>query len=114
LKKESSTSDAPAKNYVPAIGELKVLTGFDESGKPLVRAPKRDITTRMLLLHTAGFGYDFFNATYLRLATDHGQPSVITSSMASLATPLLFDPGRPVGIRHEHRLGGSRRRRHHG
>jgi methyl acetate hydrolase len=47
----------------------------------------------MLLLHTAGFGYDFFNEQYLRLATDHGQPSVITSSMASIATPLLFDPG---------------------
>jgi methyl acetate hydrolase len=47
----------------------------------------------MLLLHTAGFGYDFFNASYLRLATDHGQPSVITASMAALTTPLLFDPG---------------------
>jgi methyl acetate hydrolase len=47
----------------------------------------------MLLLHTAGFGYDFFNETYNRLATDHGQPSVITSSAAALRTPLLFDPG---------------------
>jgi methyl acetate hydrolase len=85
--------DAPAKRYAPAIGELQVLDGFDGSGKPVLRAPKRDITTRMLLLHTAGFGYDFFNEQYLRLATDHGQPSVITSSMASIATPLLFDPG---------------------
>jgi methyl acetate hydrolase len=85
--------DAPAKHYVPAIGALQVLDGFDGAGKPVLRAPKRDITTRMLLLHTAGLGYDFFNEQYLRLATEHGQPSVITSSMASIATPLLFDPG---------------------
>src|SRR6476646_7497488 len=82
--------DAPAKNYVPDIGKLEVLDGFDADGKPKLRAPKRDITTRMLMLHTAGLGYDFFNANYLRLAQDHGQPSVITCSKASLMTPLLF------------------------
>ncbi len=84
--------DAPARNYIPAIGELQVLDGFDADGGPVTRPPKRDITTRMLLLHTAGFGYDFFNTEYKRLA-DGGQPSVVTSSKAALATPLLFDPG---------------------
>jgi methyl acetate hydrolase len=85
--------DAPAKTYVPQIGELQVIEGFDEHGEPKLRAPKRDVTTRMLLLHTAGFGYDFFNAHYNRLAQEKGQPSVITSSKAALMTPLLFDPG---------------------
>ncbi len=85
--------DAPAKTYVPDIGKLQVIEGFDDAGKPKLRAPKRDITTRMLLLHTAGFGYDFFNETYNRLAQQHGQPSVITASKAALTTPLLFDPG---------------------
>jgi len=85
--------DAPAKTYAPAIGNLKVLDGFDEKGTPKLRAPKRDVTTRMLLLHTAGFAYDFFNETYNRLAQKHGQPSVITASHASINTPLLFDPG---------------------
>lgn len=56
--------DAPAKTYAPEIGKLQVLDGFDDAGKPKLRAPKRDVTTRMLLLHTAGFGYDFFNETY--------------------------------------------------
>ena len=28
----------------------------DDDGTPRLRPPKRDITTRMLLLHTAGFG----------------------------------------------------------
>jgi methyl acetate hydrolase len=85
--------DAPAKTYAPAIGKLQVLDGFDAAGAPKLRAPKRDITTRMLLLHTAGLGYDFFNGNYNRLATEHSQPSVITASHAALNTPLLFDPG---------------------
>ncbi|CAB4655220.1 unannotated protein [freshwater metagenome] len=85
--------DAPAKNYAPALGKLQVLDGFDDAGNPITRAPKRDVTTRMLMLHTAGFGYDFFNAQYNRLAEDHGQPSVITASRGSIETPLLFDPG---------------------
>ena len=85
--------DAPAKNYSPAIAKLQVLEGFDDSGQPMLRLPKRDMTTRMLLLHTAGFGYEFFNATYNRLAKEHGQPSVVTATRAALQSPLLFDPG---------------------
>ena len=85
--------DAPAKNFAPEIGRLQVLDGFDGDGNPVLRPPKRDITTRMLMLHTAGFGYDFFNEKYNRLAENHGQPSVITASRASIETPLLFDPG---------------------
>jgi methyl acetate hydrolase len=85
--------DAPARTYAPAIGDLQVLEGFDAAGNPRLRPPRRDITTRMLLLHTAGLGYDIFNEHYLRLAQERGQPSVITATRASLATPLLFDPG---------------------
>ena len=85
--------DAPAKQYVPALGDVQVLDGFDDGGQPVLRAPRRDTTTRMLLLHTAGFGYDFFNEQYNRMATEHGQPSVITSSKAAMTTPLLHDPG---------------------
>lgn len=85
--------DAPASDYVPEIGTLQVIEGFDNNGEPQLRAPKRPITTRMLMLHTAGFGYDFFNENYNRLANEKGQPSVITGSKEALMTPLLFDPG---------------------
>lgn len=84
--------DAPASQYAPDIGKLQVIEGFDSGGTPRLRAPKRAITTRMLLLHTAGFGYDFFNETYNRLAQEQGQPSVITASKEALMTPLLRDP----------------------
>ncbi|WP_316168458.1 MULTISPECIES: serine hydrolase domain-containing protein [unclassified Bradyrhizobium] len=85
--------DAPAKRYVPEIGKLQVIDGFDAEGEPILRAPKRDITTRMLMTHTAGLSYDFINHTYNRLAQEKGQPSVITATKACLMTPLLFDPG---------------------
>jgi methyl acetate hydrolase len=85
--------DAPARTYAPDIGKLQVIEGFDAKGEPKLRPPKRDVTTRMLMTHTAGFGYDFFSQIYNRLAQEKGQPSVITSSKASLMTPLLFDPG---------------------
>ncbi|MFE1599370.1 serine hydrolase domain-containing protein [Methylobacterium sp. ID0610] len=85
--------DAPARTYLPEIGRLQVIEGFGEDGAPRLRAPRRAITTRMLLLHTAGLGYDIFNPTYRRLAEERGQPSIITGSRAALATPLLFDPG---------------------
>lgn len=84
--------DAPAKIHAPALGNVQVLEGFDETGAPRLRAPKRDITTRMLLLHTAGFGYDMFNANYLRLIRECGQKRPSASSKASLLIPLLFDP----------------------
>lgn len=85
--------DAPASEYLPALGDIQVLDGFDDAGQPVLRAPKSAITTRHLLLHTAGFGYDFFNENYARLATDHGQPSIVTATARALQTPLLFDPG---------------------
>lgn len=85
--------DAPAKQYAPEIGEIQVLEGFSEDGQPQLRPPRRDITTRHLLLHTAGFGYDFFNENYKKLTSEHGYLSPLTGTRQSLNTPLLFDPG---------------------
>ncbi|GLZ88579.1 1,4-butanediol diacrylate esterase [Metapseudomonas resinovorans] len=85
--------DAPARDYVPIIDELKVLEGFDSDGTPRLRPPRKQITTRMLLLHTAGLGYEFFNENYKRLSQEQGQPSIISGSLAALKTPLLFEPG---------------------
>ena len=85
--------DAPAKRYVPEIGELQVLEGFGGDGAPQLRPPKRDVITRMLMLHTAGFGYPYFSAALKRLAAEHGQPDPRLGLRRGLMTPLLFDPG---------------------
>ena len=85
--------DAPAKRYLPEIGELQVLDGFGGDGALKLRPPKRDVTTRMLMLHTAGFGYPYFSAALKRLAAEHGQPDPRLGLKRGLMTPLLFDPG---------------------
>lgn len=85
--------DDVAKKYVPELASVSVLDGFDAQGEPMLRAPKSDITVEQLLLHTAGFGYDFFNQDLIKYGQKRNVPSVATGSMASLATPLLFDPG---------------------
>lgn len=85
--------DAPAATWVPEISQLRVIEGAGADGAPILRAPKRDITTRMLLLHTAGFGYPTYDATYRRLGLQLSQSSSASAVKESLMLPLLFDPG---------------------
>ena len=104
-RRACSTSTRRPKEYAPRIGKLQVLTGFDAAGNPQLRPPRTRHHHPQLLLHTAGLGYDFFNETYNRLANEHGQPSVVTATRASITTPLLFDPGERWEYGIEHRLG---------
>lgn len=85
--------DDAAKRYVPEIAEIQVLDGFDSSGQPKTRAPKRDITVNDLMLHTAGFCYEFFSHDDLKYRNAKGIPTVVSSSFASIRTVLLHDPG---------------------
>ena len=82
-----------AKKYVPEIADMMVLDGFDAQGAPSVRPPKSDITVSQLLLHTAGFGYDFFNHDLFRYGAAKNVPSVMSASMASMRSVLMHDPG---------------------
>jgi methyl acetate hydrolase len=85
--------DAPAKAVVPQLGEVGVLEGFDAAGKPKMRKPKRDITLRHLLTHTAGFGYDIWSPEVGKYMEAMEVPGVISCQNKALTTPLLFDPG---------------------
>jgi CubicO group peptidase (beta-lactamase class C family) len=46
-----------------------------------------------LLTHTAGFGYEIWDAALGRYVKATGMPSIFTGKSASLRLPLLFDPG---------------------
>ena len=87
-----SLNDA-ARKYVPEIGDVQVLDGFDAAGQPKTRPPKRDITLNDLMLHIAGFGYEFFSHDDLKVRTARNIPTVVSSTFESVRTVLLFDPG---------------------
>lgn len=85
--------DAPAHEYLPAIGELQVLEELGEDGDVRTRPPAREITPRMLLLHTSGLAYDMFDSRYAVLARERARHPSPTPLWDSLRTPLLHDPG---------------------
>lgn len=85
--------DDPAKNVCPELGDVGVLTGFDALGQPLTRPPKRDITLRHLLTHSAGFSYEIWNTDMQKVQAAWGIPSVTECKNKALSLPLLFDPG---------------------
>ena len=85
--------DPVPSNVDPALASPQVLEGFDASGAPKLRPATRPITLRHLLTHTAGFSYDTWDASTGRYAKAMSMPHRSTGKVASLRTPLLFDPG---------------------
>jgi CubicO group peptidase (beta-lactamase class C family) len=85
--------DSPAEQILPFLAETQVLDGFDGAGKPILRAPKTEITLRKLLTHTAGFVYDTWNADMNRYVQQTGLPTARTGLLDALKAPLGFDPG---------------------
>lgn len=85
--------DEPAAKYLPEIAELQVLEGFDASGQPRLRAPRRAITLNDLMLHTSGLCYEFFSADDLKYRTVREIPTVVSCTFESIRTTLLHEPG---------------------
>ncbi len=81
----------PASTYLPELGKLQVLHGFDTDGKPVLRPAKKPVTLRTLLTHTSGFAYDTWFEDMVRWekATNTTFP---LGTVAPL-TPLMFEPG---------------------
>jgi len=85
--------DAPARLYLAEIGEISVFDGFAPDGGARLRPPKREITPRMLMLHTAGFGYDFANPIIRRLLDEGRLVPHRTATKAGFRQPLVNEPG---------------------
>jgi len=85
--------DVPASQWAPYLGEVQVLERFDAAGEPVMRPPKRPITLRHLLTHTAGFGYARWSELIDRYSKQEELPSAYTGDIRALMTPLVFDPG---------------------
>lgn len=85
--------ESPASKWVPEIADSQVLEGFDASGQPRTRPPKRPITLRHLLTHTAGYAYEIWSTDIIKYQQAKGIPGITSCENAALKTPLLFDPG---------------------
>ena len=85
--------DRPAHDVVPELARARVLEGFDGAGQPKLRAPKRPITLKHLLTHTAGFSYEIWRPEIAQYQQVTNTPGITTCTNAALTTPLLADPG---------------------
>lgn len=85
--------DVPVPDIDAALSRPQVLEGFDGDGRPRLRPARRPITLRQLLTHTAGFGYEMFDARLLRYVEYTGMPSFRSGKLEGLRQPLLSEPG---------------------
>ena len=84
--------DEPASTYLPELGSLQVLHGFDPgSGKPILKPAAKPVTLRTLLTHTSGFAYDIWFPDMVRWEKESG--SAIPLGTVAPLTPLMFEPG---------------------
>ena len=87
------TLDEPAAKFLPELADVKLLTGWDSVGQPLLQAPKAQITLRQLLTHTAGFTSDIWNADSARYLKTMNLPRAGSGKKIALSVPLTFEPG---------------------
>ena len=86
--------DAPAGTYCEELAKpAMVLDGFDGDGQPITRPAVGDVTMRNLLTHTSGYVYTIWNADLGRWVEVTGAEDLFNFTIASLETPLAFDPG---------------------
>src|SRR6187551_1115903 len=90
--------DDPLENYAPEFANLKVYAGVDDAGQPKYEAPKRKVTIRDVLRHTAGFTAGGGDQTAVGAIYRELDPRAYTNTLPEFAqkfaqVPLAYQPG---------------------
>jgi methyl acetate hydrolase len=85
--------DEPIGKLLPELASRQVLDEDQSQGGTRLRPPKRPITLRQLMTHTAGFAYNMWNAKLAAYMESAEIPGIITCSNKALSIPLSSDPG---------------------
>ncbi|MEZ5681402.1 MAG: serine hydrolase domain-containing protein [Erythrobacter sp.] len=92
--------DDPLERHLPEYAGLRVLTGENPDGSPITQAPKRKVTVRDVLRHTAGFTYgaggnpqNAADRVWEDLQPLSSDKTLGEFSQAMAQVPLLYEPG---------------------
>jgi CubicO group peptidase (beta-lactamase class C family) len=90
--------DAPLANYLPEYAGVRVYAGKDANGQPKLEPPKRPITVRDILRHTAGFsgsdGDPAVGELYRAARPRNGNRNTLQQVSERIASvPLAYHPG---------------------
>lgn len=89
--------DAPLSVYLPEFAEVRVYAGLDANGQPKYESPKRPITVRDILRHTAGFHGDgspeAVTAIYRQVDARNLNNTLPEVSARLAKVPLSYQPG---------------------
>jgi CubicO group peptidase (beta-lactamase class C family) len=89
--------DDPLSKYLPEFGDVKVFTGIDSKGQPILVKPNRPISIRDITRHTAGFA-TIPDSTYVGELLKEKDPMNLQNTLTEMgkrlaAIPLVFHPG---------------------
>ncbi|KAI0847006.1 beta-lactamase/transpeptidase-like protein [Daldinia vernicosa] len=87
--------DKDVKILLPNIGKYGIITGFDDDKNTGIFTPNSiPITLRMLLTHTSGHEYDWFNPLLMKWRASRGERPFSGPDAEHIATlPLVYPPG---------------------
>jgi CubicO group peptidase (beta-lactamase class C family) len=88
----------PVSKHIPEFAGLRVYSGTDANGAPILKEQERAMTMRDLMSHTAGFSYGFFSNTpvdrqYLEADVLNNDITLDEMIKRTAKLPLLFQPG---------------------
>ena len=88
--------DDPIDTVLPEFRDPRILTGFDEAEKPILKPASKLPTLRHLLTHSSGIGYSGMDPLLVKWWAQQGnQPDMVNTSIKySYTFPLIFEPGQ--------------------